>query len=678
MTSIVQRSLDFETYYSTKLGYTLSKMTAEEYIRDPRFQIIGVSVQDNGGEAVWVDNHGGKAVAYLQSLRWDNVVVVGHNMSEFDSLILTEKCGCVPKFYQCTLALCRAVLGGTVSKSLSSMAKYFQLGEEKGDEVIYADGKRLEDFTPQELARYGAYCSKDTRLCNKLYNILRRMVPGSELPHQHLLTKMWAEPRLELDTNLLRDYLHQVTEAKAMLLKFVGVSQEDLRSDAKFAELLVDLGIDPPMKYSKKRKNPDGSPMLVYAFAKTDQAMEELAEDDDDDVATLVSARLGVKTTIVESRLQRLLGISERGLLPVPVAYGRTHTHRGAGSGKINLQNMGRVKSANKRTPAGTLMVTPAGIGRLEASRVTDRKGRLETQLKTTAGIFWGDECHCVGIRDTIRAPAGKRVVVADSSNIELRVAHMLAGQMDTIERLRANEDLYCWFASEYYGREITKADKVERMLGKVAMLQLQYQSGHLAFRNSARVMGGLRISAEDAENTVATYRERMREVKKFWYRCGKSIEWMLNGKEEFIDQWGLCRTGKDKIILPNGMPINYFNLRKVFNPETGEEFWGYDDKEKRHLKKCYGGSITENLCQALARIIVFDQQLEIEKRWGSTPGNGVVLSVHDEVVCVVDEDEADECLAFMLEVMSESPRWWPTLPLGAEGDIAQYYGSAK
>ena len=673
-------TIDFETYYSTKDGYTLSKMTAEEYIRDPRFQIIGVSIKVDNQPVYWTDNHGGRAVAAIRSLDWGNGVALGHNMSEFDALILTEKCGVFPAHYQCTLAMGRALHGGKVSNSLANLAKRYNL-KPKGDAVLRADGMRLEDFTPAQLASYGVYCDDDVDICHALYHLLRKHLPATELQYLSMMIRMWAEPRLELDSDLLAKYLAQLSRNKQELLNRAGVSQQDLRSDAKFAELLRERGVEPPLKYSKKRKDANGNPLLVYAFAKTDPQMEDLVDDPDDEVATLAAARVGVKTTIEESRTERLLGISQRGRLPVPLAYGKTHTHRAAGSGKINLQNMGRPKSVGKRTLPESLLCTPSGIERLQGVETHSVNDKPVMCVRTLEGNVWvADDVHVVGLRDMIVAPEGKALVVADSSNIELRVCHALAGQMDTVEQLRNKEDLYCSFASDLYSRPITKKDKRERLHGKVSMLQLQYQSGAGSFRNAARVMGGLHLTEDEAQGTVQMYRGRFAMVKKFWYRCEKAIDDMYCGREAYIDDHGLCRTVKDAIILPNGMAIRYFDLRKVYDPETGREQWEYDDKEKRHAKKVYGGSVTENLCQALAREIVFAQTLEIDKRYGgpANRGDGVVLQVHDEVVALVDEDKAEECLSYMLEVMSTPPTWWPWLPVAAEGAIEYAYGSAK
>lgn len=612
-------TLDFETFYDD--DYTLSKMTAEAYIRDPRFEIIGVGVKIGGKPAGWFSGSMEELRYRFQKSDWSNVVSMGHNMSEFDSLILTHHIGVRPRAYLCTLAMARAIHGGNVSKSLGALAKLYGL-QDKGDEVVRAKGKRRKDFSPTELAAYGAYCIGDCDITYALYQIMKSELPAQEQRYISLFTKMFAEPKLDLDLHALKEYQEELVARKIALLLRCGLTQQELRSDAVFADALVKAGVEPPRKISKRTGKE------AYAFAKTDEAMAALLEHDDVDVQTLAAARVGVKSTIEESRVERFIGIAERGRMPVPLVYGKTHTHRAAGGGKINLQNLGRGSP----------------------------------------------------LRKAIKAPPGKIIVVADSSNIELRVAHCLSGQMDTAEKLRNGADLYCDFATDLYGYPVNKKDHPkERQHGKVAMLQLQYQSGASSFRNAARVIGKLNLDEFTCQSTVDMFRNKFPMVKKFWRTCHNAIADMHAGTVREIDMWGLCRTEQDCIILPNGMRLKYFGLHEESHPDFGTQ-WVYDDKETRKPKKTYGGSITENLCQALARNVVFEQMLEVEKKYGGyrDADSGVALTVHDEIVAVVDEDKGEECLEFMLAAMHEAPRWWPELPVAAEGKAVARYGDAK
>jgi hypothetical protein len=707
---------DAESFYCSKTGYTLSKMTAEEYIRDERFELIGFSYAPLGQRPVWYTGTLEYLRSVAQSIDWSDVFVIGHNLSMFDSLILTEVLGVHPAAFGCTLQLARCLHGGktpdgkNISNALGALAKMYQreieqiLGRSlfKGDEVIKADGMRRLDFTPTGLAAYGRYCNDDTELAGALWQVLSPKFPKSELFLASTVTKMWAEPRLVLDGPLLAAMGIEIAERKAALLgqvaDMLGVgttmdqaermfhTQKLLRSDAKFAELLQQYDVDVPMKRSPKKRDAEGRAMEVFAFAKTDEAMTNLLEYDEcedetfnEAVQSLAAARLGTKSTMAESRVARLHGISIRGPLTVPLEYGKTLTDRLAGGGKLNMQNLNQTKPITKRTPNGSLIMTPAGWSRL-FKRAPDMSQVMDTERR----VWATQDCHVVGLRDTIMAPPGYKLVVADLSNIELRMCHYLCGENDTMDALRRGEDLYCNFASRFFGREVTKADKKERQHGKVAMLQLQFQSGAEAFRRAARMMAGVRLTEMEAQATVDIYRATYPNIKQSWYTGQKAIPNCAAGGGFYLDQRGLCFVEHNAIRRPNGMRLQYHNLRQEellgFDglPETS---WVYDDKQTRKMTKTYGGKFgTQGPTQALSRDVIVEHQNKIERALVASgdPREGVTLVVHDEVVSCVREDRAEWALAMSLEIMHQAPKWCADLPLAAEGDIGQRYAEAK
>lgn len=717
--------LDFETFYCSKTGYTLSKMTAEEYVRDPRFESIGfaygylpagewwkgLSVQQVMQVVYqnirWFTGTHEEQRQVLATLDWSDSFVVGHNNSMFDSLIITERFGFRPAAYGCTLQLARCLHGGktpegkSISNALGALAKMYNLPMEKGDEVVKADGKRRLDFTPQDLADYGNYCIKDTALAGMLWQVMSPQFPKSELLLASTFTKMWAEPRMVLDGPLLAAMGVEMAERKAALLSKVadilGVgttmpfdermmhTQKLLRSDAKFAELLTQFDVEIPMKRSPKKRDAEGKAMEVYAFAKTDEGMTNLLEYDEQDeetnaaVQALAAARLGTKSTQAEGRVHRLHGIAVRGSLTVPVEYGKTLTDRAAGGGRINLQNLNQIKGITKKTPNGSLIMTPGGWSRL-FKRAPDMSKIMDAEQR----VWDTADCHVVGLRDTIMAPPGYKLVVADLSNVELRVAHYLCGEESTMEALRRGEDLYCRFSSTFYGRPITKADKKERQHGKVAMLQLQFQSGAEAFRRAARIMAGVRMTEQEAQQTVDVYRGMYSNIKQMWWTGQQAIPKCANGGGFWLDQRGLCYVEHNAIRRPNGMRLRYHNLRQeelLGFDGLPEVSWVYDDKETRKMTKTYGGKFgVQGPTQSLSRDIIVHHQNQIER---ALVGNndrteGVTLCVHDEVVSVVREDRAEWALDMMLEVMHKPPQWCADLPLAAEGAIGQRYSSCK
>jgi hypothetical protein len=317
-------TIDFETYYDRE--FSLSKITTEEYVRDRRFEVIGVGVKVDGGETEWFSGTEAQTKFWLGKFKWSESLVLAHNMM-FDGAIMAWRFDINPKGWLDTLCMGRAVDGVEVSGSLKNLAERYEVGE-KGTEVVNALGKRRKDFSEEELARYGEYCRNDVELTYKLFNILRADFPTKELKVIDLTLRMFTHPVLKLDLPLLEQHLLDVVERKEKLLEATSASKDDLMSNDKFAQLLIELGVDPPRKISLTTGRE------AWAFAKTDEDFKALSDHPDDRVQALVAARLGNKTTLEETRTQRFIDIAKRGLMPVPLKYYAAHTGRWGGDGQ--------------------------------------------------------------------------------------------------------------------------------------------------------------------------------------------------------------------------------------------------------------------------------------------------------------------------------------------------------
>lgn len=614
-------TIDFETYYDRE--YSLSKMTTEAYIRDPRFEVIGVCVKVNDHPTDWYS--GDNPERFLKSLDYSDKAILCHNTA-FDGAILSWKYGIKPKFWFDTLSMARPYHQMTVGGSLKALAQYYKLGQ-KGDEVFNNLGKRRKDFTPEGMDAYAEYCVKDVELTYKLFKKLKQGFPISELLIINQTLRMYTEPTLELDYDVLVEHLEDIRAKKKKLLDRLGGEEKakaTLMSNDKFANLLRALGVQPPTKISPRTGKE------AYAFAKTDQAMKALVDHPKPAVRAVAEARLGVKSTIEETRTLSFMGISERGALPIMLNYYGAHTGRFSGGDKVNLQNL-------------------------------PRGGKL---------------------RKSLTAPEGKRVVACDSSQIEARLVAYLAGQKDLVESFRRNEDVYSVFATDVYGRKITKGDKVERHVGKTAILGLGYGMGAPKFQDTLKT-GFLPVDVEthEAKRVVDLYRNKNHRIVALWNRCNHVLAGLLAGEEGKVCD--IVSYDREGIRLPNGMYIRYPALRAVANnyeyindPRTfrkavASKLIGKDDGSI-NWTKIYGGKVVENITQAVARIVVAEQMVAIGQKYH------VALQVHDEIVCVVDEDEAETCRDFMVKVMSTPPKWAPDLPVACEADIGTNYGDAK
>ena len=600
-------TLDFETYYTSK-GLGFKTQTTEEYVRDPHFEVIGVAVKVGDGETTWRTGTHAQIKAFLNTFDWANSMVVTHN-AMFDMSILNWHFDIRPKAIADTLSMARAINGIEVGNSLKKLAEYYKLGV-KGTEVVDAINLCREDFSEQQLASYGMYCVNDVDLTYDLFLTLFPLFQRVELKLIDLTIRMFTEPVLRLDESILRQHLAEVKNRKQLLLDECGADIADLMSNQKFAELLRGFGVEPPMKISATT----GKEAL--AMAKTDEGFKALAEHPDERVQTLVAARLGNKTTLEETRTERLIGIAVRGTIPVPLSYYAAHTGRWGGSDKINFQNFpSRGENAGK-------------------------------------------------LKKAILAPEGHVIIDCDSAQIEARVLAWFAMQDDLVEAFRKGEDVYKIMASAIYQKKREEITTAERFVGKTAILGAGYGMGSAKFQAQLKAVG-VSISAEESARIISTYRETYSSIPALWKSGSTAIDAMSKGR---YAPWGngCILIGKDKILMPNGLYQRYPNLRKV-RDKDGKTQYIYDSR--KGPVKLYGGKLTENICQGLARCIIGEQLIKISRKYR------VVLTVHDAVACVAPKEEAQEAMEYMMECMRFVPAWAEGIPLNCEAGMGDSYG---
>jgi DNA polymerase I-like protein with 3'-5' exonuclease and polymerase domains len=601
-------NIDFETYYSQK--FSLSKLTTEEYVRAPQFETIGVAIKRNDEETQWFSGTKAQTKRWLDKWDWANSVAVAHN-AMFDMAILNWCYDIRPKRIADTLSMLRAIDGPHAGNSLAKAVERYGLGE-KGTEVINALGKRRLDFTDGDLERYGEYCINDVELTHKLFEVLAPLMPVSELRLIDLTIRMFTEPVLELNKGVLLSHLDNVRAKKAKLMDAIVADKDALMSNPKLAELLKTLGVIPPTKISVKTGKE------AFAFAKSDEEFKALLEHSDPRVQAVVAARLGVKSTLEETRTERFINIADRGTLPVPLRYYAAHTGRWGGDDKVNLQNLPR------KSP----------------------------------------------LKKSMLAPEGYVFIDCDSSQIEARTLAWLAGQEDLVEAFDKCEDVYKIMASSIYGVPVEEVTDDQRFVGKTTILGCGYGMGAAKFKLQLQTMG-VSLTSGECASIVYKYRDQFDHIPLLWEQGDKALDALMSnmtaplGKHEavLVDMFG--------IKLPNGMYLRYDNLRKERDKKSGRDQFVYDIK-RGHAKLptyIYGGKLIENVCQALARIIIGEQMLMIARRYR------VVMTVHDAVGALAPIEEADKARAFVEACMRMRPKWAPTLPLNCESKIGASYG---
>jgi DNA polymerase len=613
-------TLDFETFYEA--GFSLTNLTTEEYIRDKRFQTIGVGIKINEEETTW--HTGDDVKEALSKIDWKNSALLCHN-TLFDGAILSFRYGIIPALYFDTLCMARAIHGVDAGGSLSALVERYQLGR-KGTEVVDAKGKRLEDFTEPDLKQYGEYCKNDTELTYKLFGVLAPDFNDNEIKLIDLTIRMYTEPVLEVDDALLQDRLDEVNdEKKAMLnglMDKLGCEDEEcvrkkLASNQQFAVILEELGVIVPMKESP------ATGKQTFALAKGDTGFLELCEHEDIYIQELCRVRLGTKSTIEESRIERFIGIGARnkGKLPIPLKYYGAHTGRWAGSDKVNFQNL---PSRDKKKKA---------------------------------------------LKNAVIPPEDHVVINSDSSQIEARILVWVAGQDDVVQWYAEGRDVYSEFASKVFDRTITKKDATERAVGKTCILGLGYGTGATKLQHTLKVATGLNIEEEECKRYVKVYREVNDKVIELWGDCDKALgdiaSWPENKEPYYVGSHKALLVTPKGIKLPNGLYIQYPELKW----DTTEGKGKYKYKSRRGYISVWGGSVVENVIQALARIVIGEQMVKISEQYRP------VLTVHDSVVCIAKKDDADNALKYIMGIMSTPPTWGTTLPITCEAAYGDSYG---
>lgn len=651
--------LDFETFYGDGYSLSLKDVTTESYIRDPRFWVHGVGVKINGGPSKWVTAKYVEPV--LRSLNLHEHMVIGHNLP-FDGSILGWRYGIYPKVYVDTLALSRALVGPHSARHGLKYVAQLLCNMTKMDEL--SKSYNVERLSPALEARIADYCvgaprwventadvagghweAGDTELTWAVFQKLMPHFPREEIMAQDWTIRVFTDPWLQLDTQLLEHYQRELAERKKQALIDAGLEDRKvLMSNPKFAEALERLGVEPPTKITKAGK-------VAFAFAKTDEGLKALLEHPSEEVQALVAARLEHKSTIEETRTSNYLAASRRGAWPVGYNYaGAAVTQRYSGNkgGGGNPQNLKR---------GGTL-------------------------------------------RRAIYAPEGYVIGVADLSQIEARITLWLGMQITgpdgeeakALKIMEEGGDIYGWFGTRIYGKPINKKDTpAERQVSKSAVLGLGFGMGAGRFIDYCKQSNIYGITPEFAEFIVSLYRNTFVGVKKFWSQCTKAINAMMQGQVDVplpMNGVELVRTcldpifGQPAIKLPNGLCIKYPGLNK-----DGDGQVTYQDGNM--FVNLFGGKVTENIVQAVAAYVMRQQKMEVNKYYP------VVLTTHDELGSKVPEADDDTrewneekqkwvvtqkgpYTLKVTEIMTRPVSYLPGLPLGIESDTAIRYGDAK
>lgn len=584
--------------------YSLTKMTTMEYVRDERFKVWGVGIKINHEPTEWYGED--EAEDAIRSIDWSEATLVCHN-TLFDGYILTQYYGVTPNYYMDTAAMSRGVFPGQSARLKDVVVRCFPNSESmrKGEEL--ANAKGIYDLDPELEEAIAGYCIQDVDLTYHLYCWFNCYdVPPSELDLIDLTCRMFCEPKLKIDRERLTKYYNEQMRNAEATIDAAGIDRKILSSNQQFAEYMQQtLLITPPTKVSPTTGED------IPALGKNDKAFTQMQKMYPEH-QHIWDARVAVKSRINETRAKRFLDAAcDEDFLPVPLRYYAAHTGRFGGTEKLNMQNLPR-----------------------------------------------GGE-----LRKCIIAPEGQLLYVADLSNIEARMLAWLAGEEELLEQFANGDDIYSNFASKIYGRHIDKNDDPqERFIGKTAILGLGYGMGANKFRDTlaSGAMGPpVHFTQQEATRVVNIYRSTYSGIQFLWTKLEDLLRQSMHS-DNFGNEYGPLTVGDCKLVLPNGMALKYHNL------QYSSQGLIYESRGKKEYT--YGGRITENVIQALARIVITDSMLRLSKKYD------VALTVHDEIIITGNNNTPSIIMDEIVADMCHSPCWAPSIPLAAEGGYAKEY----
>jgi hypothetical protein len=617
---------DCESFYDRKSGYSLSAMSTESYIRDPRFELHGAAIKwDRATSATWYDERELRHI--LKQEDWSDIFLVSHH-AQWDHAVLSWRYDVHPKMSGCTLAMSRLVLGNHISVSLDSVRKHFGLPP-KITPYGQFEGKHWHEMSPQvQQALADGSCDEVESKVIIFDKLLRDYkFPIEELDVIDSVVRMFTDPVLELDSQMLATLWEAEAARKLNGNKALGVSSAELQSTARFCELLEAEGIEIEYK--------DGKNAPIPAIAKNDPFMRDfLREHPSDRVRALAEARLAEKSTLLQTRAETLGWVASRGPAPVYLHYSGAGTLRPSGGDGCNWLNFKRGSP----------------------------------------------------IRRAVKAPQGFYLAPVDASQIECRCLHYLAGGPDdpVVEQFRNNHDPYVDLASFYYQETIYKPEKddprkaemeAKRGMGKQGRLMCGYGASGKQFKaTAASGQYGPRVdmTIDEANRFVDVYRSSNPSIcargTGYWAACERLLARLAGGPPM---DFGPLHIENGRIYI-QGAPMLYDTI-EYHTPQPDEENdkTGWRVKKRDGWRFIWGSKLTQNICEGVSRMIVSQAMIRIKKKYGIQAKNWP----YDELLLVIPRDgREEEMLELCKAEMVVEPSWLPGIPLACDGALGERY----
>jgi len=657
--------LDFETYFDDEYTMKGGGLSTIEYVMDQRFEVLGLAVLDvfenfpdyEQRSKFWVGEEGvTRVLKHLQDKYGEHLeraTVVIQNAT-FDASILAHRYGIYPPHVIDTRGLAYN-WDARRKHDLGSLAKDLKLPP-KGDtqefkgltfRKRYTKSKsrkkgpklpiQVPTITDEQIVSLSRYAANDAMREWEVFTVMlpRLSRPKVELRVMQHTLELFTKPVLMVDFEKGEGLIRLMEAEIDKVVTPTGHTREELSGDRSFWGLLdraLEAADENPQVYYKPSKKG-----YILAEAKDDPERELLLKHKDPAVRALMQARIAIGSWPTHIKRVRKIMAQARALggrLPIALKYCGAHTGRWSGGEGINLQNLGS-------------------------------KGHELVNA----------------VREMLIAPPGHKLTIVDASQIEARVLAWIAGEEELVRKFANNEEIYCGFASKVLGWPVRKPRKeggipqiearmkwARNSIGKIGVLGCGYGMGQTRIFEYADG----EVDMDTALKIRDTYRAENPNIVRFWGDIERAVLYTAKYRKPCEMPRGLRFHSLPEcdvvITLPCGREL-YYHKVKIVPSECGETIEVWNSRE-HHWGHTWGGSLCENVVQAMSRDILAEAILRLEAR-----GYHTAHHVHDEVVMCVPESQAEGALMAGIEELSRRPSWAPDCPLGAEGVVSDRYG---
>jgi DNA polymerase bacteriophage-type len=629
----VSISIDFET----RSRVDLKTHGLDRYAKDPSTEVICMAYSIDGADPkLWVP-----IVDPMPAFLAANDTLFTAWNAAFEVNIIRHVLKIPVRWDQFTDSMAVAA-ANNIPQSLEEAAIFLNLSEQKdmtGKRLIQKlskpgrDGKFNRD--PELLRQMYEYCRQDVRTEMAVAANLRPLDASEQA--LWVLTQEINDRGVPVDPLELQRAVATVTINKAKIESEITVLTGGITANqpGKIAQWLAAANIQ-----------------VDDLTAETVQKLLARKDIPDKISRVLELRRQGSLTSV--AKYEKMLDVEVTGRIRNTLVYHGASTGRFASRGGINLQNIARPH--------------------IEGEKLQEAIGRV---LERGDGGTM-DELSSL-VRSAIKAPAGRLFADADFSSIENRVASWIAGQNDKVEMFRNGLDEYKTFASKsLYRVPYEEVTKEMRQVSKSAVLGCMYGQGSKGLVEYAEGLG-VKLSPAQSEQAVKAYRQEYVRVKESWYEFERAAVEAIRVPSTAIRSGKvLFKAAKGALWmkLPSGRLIcwqepkveaqltPWGELRDgvtIRNQNTFTRKWGRN--------KLIGSSIFQSAVQGTARDFLTEAMLRLEN-----DGFEVINSIHDEILLLVAEDQAESSLARVVEVMTTPPNWAPGFPLAAEGWVGPRY----